>query len=147
MNFKQIKKLVESIASANAFVHGVYFDDIKTFAGRSDKKYYAVNFDLLAIPLTNLSNNKAALVTFSFTVTICGLYDHQIDYADLDVISDAGEIAIDLIAALNKYDELTIQNTTLNPFTDSGNDRTCGVSFNLSIQTIAGADPCLIPNN
>ncbi len=136
----QITNKLQNFFETHAQINTVKVESDFDFNAESALIYPVVN---LAYIDSNIANKA---MNHRIEVTIADLVNKEIEQHDLQIESDALLIAEDFFAWLQEQMDFDFQkSTSIQPFADNAADRTSGVVFTITLQTIRPQNTCQIP--
>ena len=142
LSLNQIKQRLIDFFEGHAQINTVIYADDFDFNAYPDIVYKVVHIQ----PVNTIVRTNE--IIHQFKIMIADIEDPLNATSEFDLYSDCELIANDFLAFFgdDDYPDIIMDtNTTFQPFSESGTDRTAGVVFTAAIRQTRYINPCTIP--
>lgn len=149
LSLNQIVNRIRSLSLAHHQINSFYFGDVPEFDANGDISYPGCFLELLPGSIDRTAKQKR----FNFRIYFLDLVkvSDQTEENETEVLSDMDQVAGDMLALLNKpefeFDWTIVENSAINPVTESLGDMVAGVFMEVGILVDYFADSCQVPSD
>lgn len=149
LSLNQIVNRIRSLSLAHHQINSFYFGDVPEFDANGDISYPGCFLELLPGSIDRTAKQKR----FNFRIYFLDLVkvSDQTEENETEVLSDMDQVAGDMLALLNKpeyeFDWTIVENSAINPVTESLGDMVAGVFIEVGILVEYFADSCQVPSD